>query len=327
MPTELARRLLSHDRAAVAEALNLVEDERPAQRKAAATLLSQLEGSAQAALRVGVTGAPGAGKSTLIDALVRVLRRSERSVGIIAVDPSSKKSGGALLGDRVRMRSATGDPDVFLRSMAARDRLGGVSGTARAGVEILAAAFDVVFVETVGVGQSESEIVNLVHTLVFVAQPGAGDSVQFMKAGLIEMPDIFVVNKADVGPAAERTRNELLGGLGQSAPEAGTWSPPALLASARDSRGIEAIARAIVAHREHLETTGALQERLDSGRSEWLISALRERYGSHGIESIGGRDSLLETLRAEKGQNLPGLFLQLSRAIERKLREALPPAE
>jgi LAO/AO transport system kinase len=321
MPSELARRLASRDRGAVAEALNLIEDERPAQRQTAAALLSELEGLGTRALRVGITGAPGAGKSTLIDALVRDLRLGDRSVGIIAIDPSSKISGGALLGDRLRMRSAVGDPGVFLRSMAARDRLGGLSGASRAGVEILATAFDVVLVETVGVGQSESEIVNLVHTLVFVAQPGAGDSVQFMKAGLIEMPDIFVVNKADLGPAAERTQSELLGGLGLGEAKANVWTPPVLLVSARDAQGVEAITRAIIAHREYLEANDSLVARLDEGKTEWLQSALLERYGSYGIEALGGRKRVTEMLRAEKKQSLPDLFRQLSGAIEEKLRE------
>jgi LAO/AO transport system kinase len=326
MPIELADRLRASDRAAVAEALNLIEDERPAQRESADLLLAELEGrdrdatdSSRAALRVGITGAPGAGKSSLIDALVRELRRTDCTVGIVAVDPSSQKSGGALLGDRLRVRSASNDPGVFLRSMAARDRLGGLSRTTRAAVEILAAAFDVVLVETVGVGQSEAEIVNLVHTLVFVAQPGTGDSVQFMKAGLIEMPDIFVVNKSDAGPAAERTQSELLGGLGLVDPKPGAWTPPALLASARDSVGIEAITQALFAHREFLEASDALTTRIDRGRTEWILASLTERYGSHGIETLGGREAVRQTLRAETKQAVPVLLRKLSGAIEAKL--------
>lgn len=321
MPSERVRRLVARDRAAVAEALNLIEDERPAQREAAAALLSELEGLGSDALRVGITGAPGAGKSTLIDALVRDLRRADHTVGIIAIDPSSKKSGGALLGDRLRVRSAAGDPGVFMRSMAARDRLGGVSGASRAGVEILSAAFDVVLVETVGVGQSESEIVNLVHTLVFVAQPGAGDGIQFMKAGLIEMPDIFVVNKADLGPVAERTQSELIGGLGLSERTLDAWTPPVLLASARDAQGIEAISESIFAHREYLEANDSLSARLDKGNAAWLETALLERYGSYGIDALGGHDRVTEILRAESKQSLPDLLRQLSGAIEEKLRK------
>ena len=156
-----------------------------------------------------MTGAPGAGKSTLIDALVRALRRRKESVAVVAVDPSSQRTGGALLGDRIRMRSGGGDSGVFIRSMAARDRLGGIADNAWAAVAILAAAFDHVFVETVGVGQSEGEVAGLVDTLLFVANPGGGDTLQFMKAGILELPDVFVVNKADTGAAADRTALEL----------------------------------------------------------------------------------------------------------------------
>ncbi|HEU4431598.1 MAG TPA: methylmalonyl Co-A mutase-associated GTPase MeaB, partial [Myxococcota bacterium] len=140
--------------------------------------------------RLGLTGAPGAGKSTLMDALVRAQRARGETVGIVAVDPSSRKSGGALLGDRVRVRSAASDPGVFFRSLAARESLGGLADAARAATTILAAVFDLVIVETVGVGQSEGDVVDLVDTLVFVAQPAAGDTVQFLKAGVLELPDV-----------------------------------------------------------------------------------------------------------------------------------------
>ena len=156
------------------------------------------------AARIGLTGAPGAGKSTLIDAMVRTLRARGDSVAIAAVDPSSHKSGGALLGDRIRMRAGSTDAGVFIRSMAARDRLGGLAEATYAAVSIMGAVFDYVFVETVGIGQSEGDVAGLVDTLVFVANPGAGDTLQFMKAGILERPDIFVVNKSDIGALAER---------------------------------------------------------------------------------------------------------------------------
>ncbi len=316
MPTDLARRLLARERAAVAEALNLVEDERAKPREAAANLLAELEPANTGALRVGITGAPGSGKSTLIDALVREWRRREKTLGIIAVDPSSQKSGGALLGDRLRMRSGAVDEGVFLRSLAARDRLGGLSASTRAGVEILACAFDVVLVETVGVGQSEAEIVNLVHSLLFVAQPGAGDSVQFMKAGLIEMPDVFVVNKADLGAAAERTHNELRGGLGLGEATPDGWTPPVLLASARDARGSREIVDALEAHRQHLEQSKTLKARLDRGRVAWLLTALRDRYGSYGLEAVGGPEAVTTQFGNAVEQTLPEALRAFSRAIE-----------
>ncbi len=323
MSSELAERLRARDLGAVAQALNLVEDARPEPRAQADALLAKLEaGDPGSALRVGITGAPGAGKSTLIDALVRELRARDKTVGIVAVDPSSQKSGGALLGDRLRLRSGSADDGVFLRSMAARDRLGGLSATTRAGVEILAASFDVVFVETVGVGQSEAEVMNLVHTLLFVAQPGAGDSIQFMKAGLIEMPDLFVVNKSDTGAVAERTRSELQGGLGLSEISGDGWTPPVLLASARDAKGIGDIVDALYAHRKALDASRGLAPRLDRGRLAWLVTALRDRYGSYGVQAIGGRDEIESRFAAKGAQTLPELQRALSREIEEALRGA-----
>lgn len=320
MPTEFSRRLLQRDRLAVADALNLIEDDRPEQRELAQALLQDLEGRTGEALRLGMTGAPGAGKSTLINALVAELRKRGKTVGIVAVDPSSQKSGGALLGDRLRMRASSNDDGVFLRSMAARDRLGGLSAACRDAVEILASTFDVVIVETVGVGQSESEIVNLVHTLIFVAQPGAGDSVQFMKAGLIEMPDIFVVNKSDVGAAAERTQSELLGGLGLGNAEPGGWVAPALLASARDSTGIEEVIEKIFDHREHLVTSRTLEPRLARGQAEWLLGALVDRYGSYGIETQGGLDDLRKQIHGETRRAVLASYDKIKHAIEEALR-------
>jgi LAO/AO transport system kinase len=320
--SDLAARLLARDRSAVPEAFNLIEDERPERVEAASRLLEELEGKASAALRVGITGAPGAGKSTIIDALVRSFRRAGRSVGIIAVDPSSKRSGGALLGDRLRMRSGIGDDGVYLRSMAARNRLGGLAEASCAGVEILAAVFDLVLVETVGVGQSESEVADLVHTLVFVAQPGAGDSVQFMKAGIIEMPDIFAINKADLGPAAERTRSELLGSLGLGGSRDGTWIPPAILTSARDGKGTDEIALAIDDHRRHLETNKSLSDRLLAGRHQIILSVLDDRYGSYGIDRLGGRDALRLRISGVAGEAFYSTIRSLAEEIESSLRSS-----
>lgn len=319
---DLADRLLARDRAAVSEALNLIDDQRPAQRQAASQLQDCLEGKGEAALRVGLTGAPGAGKSTLIDALVRKLREQGQTVGVIAVDPSSSRSGGALLGDRVRVRGRSSDPGVFVRSMAARNRLGGLADSTRASVDILATAFDVVLIETVGVGQSESDVANLVQTLVFIAQPSAGDTLQFMKAGLLELPDVFVVNKADQGPAADRTKNELNASMGLSEARPDGWTPPVLLASARDGKGIAEILDAIRSHRAHLEQSGQLAERRQRGKIESVLQALERRYGSFGIETTGGREALAERVRQAGGRAVPVITQTLAGEIERRLRSA-----
>jgi LAO/AO transport system kinase len=313
----------------VPAALNLIDDRRPGRREAALALLDELEHAAREAAargdrreptRVGVTGAPGAGKSTLLDALVRRLRGRGETVGIAAVDPSSRRSGGALLGDRARVRASAHDAGVFLRSMAARDRLGGLADATWASVAVLATVFDHVFVETVGVGQSEAEVADLADTLLFVAQPGAGDVLQFMKAGVLEHPDVFVVNKADLGPIAERTASELATGLSLGAREAGGWIPPVLLVSARDAQGVDELLAALAAHRRHLEASGEGAARRRRGRDALVAGALERRYGSFGIERIGGPDGLRARLRDAGGRSGFALVLAIGQEIEAALR-------
>jgi LAO/AO transport system kinase len=307
----------------VAEALNLVDDARPARRAAALLLLDALEREtgAAGARRIGVTGAPGAGKSTLLDGLVRALRAAGRSVGVVAVDPSSRRTGGALLGDRVRVRSAANDPGVFFRSMAARERLGGLAEATRASVVVLGAAFDVVLIETVGVGQSESEVAELVDTLAFVTQPGAGDLLQFMKAGVLELPDVFVVNKADQGAPAERTARELEAGLGLGE-RAGApgWRARVVLTSARDGRGIDALLAALDEHAARVAGP-ALAERRLRGRDRFVLETLRARYGSHGLAAVGGAEALGDRLAGDPGASGFALAERLGREIEEALRK------
>lgn len=253
---------------------------------------------------------------------MRRLRARGETVGIAAVDPSSRRSGGALLGDRARVRSGAHDAGVFLRSMAARERLGGLADATWASVAVLAAAFDRVFVETVGVGQSESEVVDLADTLLFVAQPGAGDVLQFMKAGVLEHPDVFAVNKADLGAVAERTASELATGLALAARDATGWTPPVLLVSARDARGIDELLAALDAHQRHLEASGEGAERRRRGREALVIAALERRYGSFGLESAGGADGLRARVRAAGERSGFALVLALGREIEAALRGA-----
>jgi LAO/AO transport system kinase len=317
--------VLARDRDAVAEALNLVEDRRPERRAAAARLLDALEREAPfpGAARVGITGPPGAGKSTLLDALVRHLRQRGERLAIVAVDPSSPKSGGALLGDRIRVRAAAADAGVFLRSLAARDRLGGLAESAFAAVAILGAAFDRVFVETVGVGQSEVEAAELVDTLVFVANPATGDWLQFMKAGVLEMPDVFAVNKADLGIPARQAAAELEGSLRLGEPAGPAWQPPVLLVSAREGTGIGELAAAIDAHRAALCAGDGLRERRRQSRESHVLGALERRYGSYGLERCGGREALRVRLRERTAGSSTALSAELSREIEDALRKPL----
>jgi len=310
-------------RGAVSDALNLVDDRRPERRALALELLDRLSAlprTAQAR-RVGVTGAPGSGKSTLLNALVSALRDRDQSIGIIAVDPSSRRSGGALLGDRMRLASSAREQGVFLRSMAARDRLGGLADATQAGTCVLSAVFDWVFVETVGVGQSECEIAQLVDTLVFVAQPGAGDMLQFMKAGLLELPDVFVVNKADTGPIAERTRGELIAGLGLGARAGGSgWTPPVLLISARDRRGLGSLIEAIDAHRDAIRTSGELERRRTAGALAFVLESLVRRYGEYGIERVGGIPAVERRMAGASGGSPFRVVLDMGQEIEAALR-------
>jgi len=301
-----------------------VDDRRAGPRREAAALLASLErgqGAAGGAPRVGLTGAPGAGKSTLLDALVRRLRAGGTTVGVVAVDPSSRRTGGALLGDRVRVRASAGDPGVFFRSLAARDRLGGLAEGARAMVVVLASVFDVVIVETVGVGQSEGDVADLVDTLVYVAQPGAGDLLQFMKAGILELPDVVAVNKADLGPAAERTASELEAGLGLGERDPGGWTRPVVRVSARDGSGLDALAAALEAHRTHLARGDGLAARRRCGRDGFVREALRARYGSYGMEALGGPEALSDRLRGDPSSAGFALVEALGREIEDALRK------
>ena len=242
---------------------------------------------------VGVTGPPGVGKSSLCAALVAAWRRSAQTVGVIAVDPSSKASGGALLGDRVRIVHDAADEGSFVRSMAARDRLGGLADQTLVAMVVMRALFDRVLIETVGVGQSETDVAGVADSVVFCVQPGSGDSLQFMKAGIVEIPHLIVVTKADLGAAAERARSDVAGAL--SLATAGDWPLTALAASSRTGAGIDRLMAALEAHRRHLAEGGRLAVQRDRQCGGWLREALRERFGTRGLARLAalGLDAAL----------------------------------
>ncbi len=250
---DLERRLLAGERRALARAMSLVEDGRLEGER----LLRDLFPRTGVAHRVGVTGPPGAGKSTLVEKLVLAARARGTPVGVLAVDPTSPFTGGALLGDRVRMGALAGDPGVFIRSMATRGTLGGLAAASVELADLLdAQGRQLILVETVGVGQSELEVARAADTTVVVLTPESGDGIQAMKAGLLEAGDVFVVNKADRG-GADKLRRSLEVTLSWRELPDGAWRPPVLNAAAGKGEGVAAVADAVDAHRAHLEATGA----------------------------------------------------------------------
>jgi LAO/AO transport system kinase len=317
-PRELAERVAAGDLGAVALALNQVDDDRPEHREYALALLDALEGRGRGA-RIGVTGAPGSGKSTLLDALVSGLRKAGRTVGILAVDPSSQRTRGALLGDRMRLGSAARDSGVFLRSLAARDRLGGLSEVTGPSLDVMVAAFDTVFIETVGVGQSEAEVIDLVDTLVFVAHPAAGDLIQFMKAGILEWPDVFFVNKSDLGDAARRTAAELRAGLELGSRRDAAHPASVLCGSARDGVGIDELIAAIDEHLQYLKASGQGAIRRTAGRIARVRSALSTSYGRFGLARLHGPLAIDAFVTARPKHSVERLIAELGREISKAL--------
>lgn len=252
----LAERLLAGDVRALARAIRMVEDRDPR----VPSLVGAARGSGSELAATGITGPPGSGKSTLCDQLIGLWRSGGETVAVLAVDPSSPFSGGALLGDRVRMQRHAGDPGVFIRSMAARGHLGGLAAATREAVRLIAAAgWRRCLLETVGVGQSELEVMRTADTTVVVVTPAAGDAVQIMKAGILEIADVFAVNKADL-PGASRVARELRELVGQSG-AAATWSPPVVQVTATTGEGVDELAAAIGAHGAALDASGELRRR------------------------------------------------------------------
>jgi LAO/AO transport system kinase len=251
----LAQRLLDGDRRALARAISLVENDDPA----GWGLVREVYPKTGKAAIVGITGAPGAGKSTLIGALVKNRRAAERTVAVLSIDPTSPFTQGALLGDRIRLTDHFLDPGVFIRSMANRGALGGLSeASLQAALLMDAAGRDDVFLETVGVGQAEVDIIDHADTVVLVLMPGGGDSVQALKAGIMEIPDIIVVNKAD-HPMTQTMVREIRGVL-SLAPQ-GPWQVPIVQTEAIDGKGVDDLMEKLLQHRAHIEEQGTLSER------------------------------------------------------------------
>jgi LAO/AO transport system kinase len=286
---ELVERARAGEARAVARLISLVEDESPLLREVMAAL-APYTGNAQV---IGITGSPGVGKSTSTSALVTELRRAGKRVGVLAVDPSSPFSGGALLGDRVRMQDHALDREVYIRSMASRGHLGGLAWTTPQALRVLdAAGCDVVLVETVGVGQSEVEIASLADTTMVLLAPGMGDGIQAAKAGILEIGDLYVVNKAD-RDGAEQVRRDLRSMLALADQPEDWWKPPIVMTVAQDGQGLDDVVVELDRHRSWLASSGELERRRTRRARDEIeaiaVTALRARWGDvHGRSELDG---------------------------------------
>jgi LAO/AO transport system kinase len=288
--------ILNARKTAVAAALNLLESRRPENEDPSAALIEALAQHARPGRHViGITGPPGVGKSTLISRLIREYRCAGRGVGVLTVDPSSARSGGALLGDRARIDYDPGDPGLFIRSTAAGAHLGGLAWTTRRCLSLFEAAYDRVIVETTGVGQSETEIEKVADSVVCVVQPGSGDSLQFMKAGIMEIAHILVVNKADRRNLALKTYHELQSLAGVSSRRENGWMAEPILASALEGAGQQEIVVALERHLDFL-SSGNLEDLRRMRRVQWVVHLFAERFGSYGVERLGGECGIIERL-------------------------------
>jgi LAO/AO transport system kinase len=318
MTPSLADRVTSGDVRAAARLMRDLDDRLPG---AEATLRTIFPSTGRAYV-VGLTGAPGSGKSSLTDRLIARYRRAGRTVGVVAVDPTSPFTGGAILGDRIRMQDHAVDPGVFIRSLGTRGHLGGLSRSTSDVVQVLdAMGKDVIIVETVGVGQDEIEVASLAHTVVVVAVPGFGDDVQAIKAGVLEIADVFAVNKAD-REGADRTIRDLqmmlelrraVGGgtlgdhdavhrvtaVGDAAPPGpGEWEPPIVRTVAVKDEGIAELADAIEGHRGHLDTTGGRRAREIARARAGFVSILRERLLAGALDRLESEMGRLDAVAA-----------------------------
>ena len=313
---ELTQRLLAGDRRALARLISLVENDGVAARAA----LAEVYPHTGCAHIIGVTGAPGVGKSSLVNELAKAYRRRRATVGIVAVDPTSPFSGGAILGDRVRMNDLAGDRGIFIRSMASRGSLGGLAAATADAIKLLdAAGFQKIFVETVGAGQTEVDITRAAHTTIVVAAPGMGDDIQAIKAGIMEIADLFAVNKADRegADAAAMTIQMMLDMNGSDAgrwthhglladtihPEASraseVWKPSIRMTVATTGEGVDALVDCLEAHRAYLEMSGRLEER-------------RRRMAAMEIEDILRRELLKGILGCVSSSDMRSLVDQVA---------------
>ncbi|MGE5535224.1 MAG: methylmalonyl Co-A mutase-associated GTPase MeaB [Acidobacteriota bacterium] len=278
--SDLARAIRSGDRATLARAITLIESKRADHRKSANLLVQELLPFTGKAVRLGITGAPGSGKSTTIDALGTFLTSKGHKVAVLAVDPSSTRTGGSILGDKTRMTRLAVDPNAFVRPSPSSGTLGGVASTTRETMLLCeAAGYDVVMVETVGIGQSETAVADMTDFFLVLAIPGAGDELQALKKGIVELADMIAVNKAD-GDNLERAKlaaADYRAALNILKPQSDTWSPPVVTYSALTGNGISELWAQVLAHKEKMTASGELAARRREQQVKWMWSMLEER--------------------------------------------------
>jgi GTPase len=315
----LGQRLRARDLGAAPAALNLLESTTAADREQAGALLREVSpallGGEAPGHVIGVTGPPGAGKSTLLSALLHAWRAQERTVAMLAVDPSSRRSGGSLLGDRARIEFDPADNGVLIRSTAAGDRLGGLAQATRSAAHALAAAFDIVVIETVGVGQAETDVADVADTVVVVVQPGSGDVLQFLKSGIMEIPDVLVVTKADLGQIALRARADLsaaLRSLGSRSGDGASRTRVLAVSSLPPASGIEELVAALDEHRAGLD----VDKRRMAARRAAALTEFAVEHGERGLRDLGGRRAARTLLAAQDpGMGVPALVAALEQGM------------
>ncbi len=306
------------EKSAIARVLNLLEEKSASCFERNKELIDELSRNAKPERHIiGITGPPGAGKSTLVSRLVKEYRSRGKTVGVIAVDPSSRRSGGALLGDRARIAYDPRDRGVFIRSMAAGSHVGGLARRTRHCLTVFEAVYDIVIIETVGVGQSETEVGQIADTVAFIAQPGSGDVLQFIKAGIMEIPHVIVVNKADQKALAVKAHNDLMIAKAYSPPALEGWELEIVMASALEGWGQKELVDILEGHLEFLYARGILEELRRQHRVEWINILFRERFGSFGLEVLGGEEHVRSLIERSNILNpLEGLQMLEKRVFE-----------
>jgi LAO/AO transport system kinase len=301
-----AEAIVQGDRAALARAITLMESRRADHRATARALLQELMPRTGRAVRVGITGVPGVGKSTAIDTLGSTLTGQGHKVAVLAVDPSSTRTGGAILGDKTRMAKLSGDPNAFIRPSPSSGTLGGVAAKTREAMLLCeAAGFDVILVETVGVGQSETAVADLTDFFLVLMLPGAGDELQGIKKGIIEIADMIAVNKADdAGSRAQAAAADYRAALHILAPASATWTPPVVTVSGLTGQGLDDLWAKVLDHRRRLEATGELRAKRREQDIKWMWALVHERLHERLAHDPAVRGRVPDIERAVSGGSL-----------------------